>query len=318
LSFQVPEKNRFKYKLTGVDPGWVDAGTRRVAYYNNIRPGAYTFQVQGCNSDGVWNALGATVKFTFEPHYWQTWWFKSFTFLFSVGLIAFLVRYLTQRRLQHKLLALEKERAVADERARIAQDMHDDLGARLTEIMFLSGVAARSKDGGPDIKSHVSNIGHAARDLVQNLDAIVWAVDPMSDDLESLASYFHDHASRFLDGAGIRGRFRIQTGLPAQGVSSKVRHELFLILKETLNNIAKHAECSEVEFELCLRANRLFIQIADNGKGFATGAGDVFSKGLRNMVERAGRIGGQLNIESEPGKGTRVTFEIALGPGKDI
>ncbi len=310
LSYTAPEKNLFKYKLEGLDADWLAAGDQRVALYRNVPPGHYVFRVIASNNDGLWSGDGATLHLTLQPHHWQTWWFKSLVALVGVSVVASGARYSTKKRMEAKLERLAQQNAIEKERARIAQDMHDDLGARLTEIMFLSGVAARSQ---PDeVKEHVATISTAARELVQNLDTIVWAVDPKSDDLESLTTYIHDYADRFLANASLRRRFRIQTGLPARSVSSQVRHDVFLIIKEALNNVVKHASCSNVELEIRFEEEILKISIADNGIGFSPGTGDSFSNGLHNMSARAQGIGGKIQIEGTPGSGTRVRLRVPL------
>lgn len=312
LSFCAAEKNRFKYKLEGVDSGWVDAGTRRIAYYNNIKPGPYTFRVVGCNNDGVWNETGASIAFVLLPHFSQTKWFFGLIGMVMIGFVAGAARYITWKKVQRTFRRLEQQHAVEKERARIAQDMHDDLGARLTEIMFLGGLAENSKDAGPQIRGHVAHISHAARELVQNLDAIVWAVDPKNDTLDNLATYIHLYADRFLKNSGIQRHFQIQNGLPPRAIPSQVRHSLFLVVKEALNNIAKHAGCTEVRFDLRIENDSLAVIIVDNGKGFSREAISEPGNGLQNMEERIKRIGGHFEMSSQPGKGTRIQLKIPL------
>ncbi|MGI8967038.1 MAG: two-component regulator propeller domain-containing protein, partial [Limisphaerales bacterium] len=145
LSFSAPEKNLFKYKLEGVDSDWVEAGTRRIAHYNNVKPGDYNFRVQGCNNDGVWNEEGASLAVVLLPHFWQAKWFIGFVTLLAVSFVAGTVRYATWKKVQEKLFHLEQQHVLEKERTRIARDMHDDLGARLSEILLLSSCAIRNK-----------------------------------------------------------------------------------------------------------------------------------------------------------------------------
>ncbi len=312
LSLTAPEKNRFKYKLESFDPDWVVAGERRVAYYNNLPPGEYCFRVLACNHDGVWNSLDTNVKVSLRPHFWQTWWFLCIGVIVPSIVIGGTARYITKRKLQRKLERLEQQHALERERSRIAQDMHDDLGARLTEIMFLSGAAQDSHDSGSETKGHVVRIEGAARELVQNLDAIVWAVDPQNDTLNDLALYLHDYADRFLGNIGLHGRFQIQRDLPPRPVSSALRHSLLLVVKEALNNIAKHASCTEVQFKLSLENDRLSIVISDDGQGYSPAMISDFGNGLQNMRERIGNAGGYFEMNSELGKGTRIRLEVPL------
>jgi ligand-binding sensor domain-containing protein/signal transduction histidine kinase len=312
LSYTVPEKNRFKYKLEGVDSDWVDAGTRRFAYYNNVKPGAYKFRVVACNNDSVWNSIGASVDLTLQPHLWQTRWFIGSIGLAAIGFIGGTARYITRKRLQRKFERLEQQHAIEKERTRIAKDMHDDLGARLTEIMFLNGAVEQSPDAGPQTKANVTKAAETARELVQSLDAIVWAVEPRNDTLENLAAYLQDYAERFLNNSGIQCFFDVQKDLPPRAISSEVRHNIFLVTKEALNNIAKHSGATEVRFSLHAAAARLDISMQDNGKGFSRDAVSSLSNGLHNMDERLKNIGSHCVISSEPGKGTRVQMGIAI------
>jgi signal transduction histidine kinase len=310
LSFRAPEKNRFKYKLEGVDSDWVAAGNRRTAYYNNLRPRDYTFRVIGCNNDGVWNQAGASVELALLPHYWQTKWFFTLIGLTAIGLVAGTARYVTWKKIQQKILRLEEQHAVERERTRIAQDMHDDLGARLTAMMVMSTLAQSTE--GREQKSHLQNIFQSSREVVQNLDGLVWAVNPGNDSLENTAAYIYDFAARFLQIASIRCRIEAPDELPDCDLSSEARHNLFLVVKETLNNVVKHAVASEVTLRLQLERDTLSISIEDNGKGFAQAGLLGKGNGLGNMQKRIEALGGLWEISSELGKGTKVRLAVPL------
>lgn len=310
LSFQAPERNQFKYKLDGIDSDWVDAGTRRLAFYNNVPPGHYRFHVIACNNDGVWNEKGDFVSVTLDPHFWETTWFHSMGAIVFLGSIGLVIRYVSTRKLKRKLHELERERAIEHERSRIAQDMHDDLGARLTEIMLLSDVAERNTSS--EIKPHITRIGKASRDLVQSLDAIVWAVNPRNDSLNNLGVYIYEYLERFLGMSTLRYRLDVPDQLPDKALSSAARHNLFLVVKESLNNIVKHAEATEVWFRLRFENSVLSISIEDNGKGFARDKTSPTGNGLDNMRLRLEKIGGSFSIQSEPGKGTQTKIQFPL------
>ncbi|MDB6025451.1 MAG: putative two-component system sensor kinase [Verrucomicrobiales bacterium] len=312
LSFRVPEKNRFKYKLEGVDSEWVDAGTRRVAYYNNLNPRAYTFRVIGCNNDGSWNQSGATLTFVLRPHFWQTSWFIGLIALTAVGMVAGSVRYITWKKLQGKLLRLEHQHAIEKERTRIAQDMHDDLGARLTEILMLSNAAANSDGAESEITIRARKVAGAAGELVRNLDGIVWAVNPKNDSLESLTLYLCEYVQRFLSSTSIRCQWDISSDLPSADLSSEARHNIFLVFKEALNNAVKHSGASQIQIRLQVEQSNLLLSIEDNGKGFSVGEESESGNGLINMNERLRKIGGQFQLQSKPGAGTRITLRVPL------
>ncbi len=310
LSYRAPEKNRFKYKLEGYDADWVDAATRRVAYYNNIKPGTYTFRVQGCNNDGVWNKTGASVKLSLRPHFWQTKWFLGLLGVMSIGFVAGTARYITWKKVQRKLERFEQQHAIEKERTRIAQDMHDDLGIRLTEILLLGNLAADSN--ADKVNDHVTKMVNVARDVVRGLDAIVWAVNPKNDSLDQLALYTGEYLEKILGMTNIRCRLDVPVELPHQALSADVRHNLFLVIKEAVNNSVKYAEATELKFSLRVSDFILFIVIEDNGKGFSVAENSARGNGLQNMERRLKNIGGRFEISSEPEKGTRIRLEIPL------
>lgn len=314
LSFAEPEKNQFRYKLHGFDSDWVEPGPRRVAFYNYVPPGNYEFHVLACNNDGTWSPAGAKVKILLRPHFWQMVWFKSSVAVGFLGVIGWGVHSFSVRRLERKMSQLERQTALANERSRIARDMHDDLGARLTQIMLLSDVVEKSSDAGPHTKSHVNKIASVSREVVQNLDAIVWAVDPGNDTLDHLAFYLHDYVDRYLSTAGIQGRFDICRQLPGQMIPSDVRHNLFMVVKEALNNAVKYSRGNEVTFILQFNGGELLILIVDNGEGFAHDTARPTGNGLQNMADRMKRIGGRFELKSEPGNGTQIRLCIPITP----
>ncbi|HZQ48511.1 MAG TPA: two-component regulator propeller domain-containing protein [Verrucomicrobiae bacterium] len=315
LNFQAPERIRFKYKLSGVDSEWIDGGTRRLAHYNNIYPGRYRFSVLACNSDGIWNEQGDSVAIVLQPHFWQTWWFRGLGVLAAIGSVSGAARYATRIRMQRKLELLEQEQALQKERARIAQDMHDQLGAGLTQVGFLGELAKRDADKFDQTKIYAGKICETARELAQTLDEIVWAMNPKNDTLNKLAAYLAVYAEEFFRLTSIRCRLDIPPGLPSHPLLADARHNLFLTVKEALNNVVKHAQASEVRLHVSVNDSELEILIEDDGRGFAFETPDQFGNGLGNMKKRIEEIGGRFELTSRPEKGTRIYFQIPLKSG---
>ena len=312
LSFQAPEKNRFKYQLVGADADWVDAGTRRVAYYNKVSPGHYEFRVVGCNNDGVWDEAGASVALILVPHMWQTWWFLCLALVAGVGAVGGTAAYWTRQASRRRLARLEQQHALEQERSRIARDIHDDLGSSLTHISMLSELAEADKANPQEVETHVRKIAASARETVRSLDEIVWAVSPENDTWNSMAEYLSEYANEFFAGTGVRCRLEMPMDLPPGPLPSEVRHSLFLVIKEALNNSLKHACPSEVRIQVCQSVSAVEIAITDDGQGFEAenaGAGSRCN-GLRNMRERVEGLGGRFHINSAPGKGTRLTIQV--------
>ena len=311
--FAGPGELRFRYQLEGLDNDWVEAGTRREAHYSFLPARAYTFRVLGCNNDGVWNETGSTVAFVVQQHFFQTWWFRVLAAGLLLGAVAASVRAVTTRKYRRALSQLEQQHAIERDRARIAKDIHDDLGAGLTQITLLSELAKRDPAEQP---AHLERISDSARRLTRAMDEIVWAVDPQHDTLSGLMDYISAYTEDYLRTAGIRCRMDLPGELPAFRVEAELRYNLFLALKEALNNIVKHAEATEAWLRLRLDGLAFTLVIEDNGKGMsaagkATGAWRLNSgHGLSNLEKRLATVGGRCTVRSEPGQGTRVEMTV--------
>lgn len=314
LSYTAPEKNRFKYKLEGIDTDWVDAGARRTAFYNNLPPGRYTFRVIGSNNDGVWNKEGASFALIFQPHFWQTLWFKMLCAVAGMSLAAAGARYFTKKRMQAKLQRLEQQHAIERERARIAKDIHDDLGASLTRITFLGELAETDRDRPDAVSGYMQRIVAAARDTVRGLDEIVWAVNPKNDTLDSLMEYIAQYVHEFFQNTPVRCRLDLPDEVPQIPLSSEMRHSLFLVVKEALNNTLKHADATSVCVRASLSNGDFRIELSDNGRGFDLGSLSAKSlgNGLGNMRDRIEKAGGKYEIQSAKGQGTQISLVVPL------
>jgi signal transduction histidine kinase len=317
LSFDAPEQSRFRYRIEGLDKGWVEADTRRVADYGHLPPNDYHFQVIACNSDGVWNKTGASLDFTVLPYFYQT---RSFIIIMSVLILSgvgLAVRTIATRKYRRALLRLEQQHAIEKDRARIAKDIHDDIGAGLTQITLLSELGRREPE---QAGSQLERISDAARDMTRAMDEIVWAVDPQRDTLVSLIDYVSAYSEDFLRSAGIRCRMDFPATVPAMQIDAELRYNLFLALKETLNNIVKHAQATEVWLRLGLAHGAFTLTVEDNGHGFEANNGGKAASierlnsglGLPNLRRRLEAIGGRCVMQSSPGKGTRVEMTILL------
>jgi signal transduction histidine kinase/streptogramin lyase len=310
LSFTVPEKVRFKHRLDGLEQDWGEPDSKRSTDYSYIPPGDYTFRVMACNNDGVWNDSDASLRFKVLPFFWQTWWFRGLCVIFGM-----------RRRLERRLERLEHQRALERERARIAKDIHDDLGASLTRISMLSQ-SARSELDHSAAASDLDRIYDTSRELTRAMDEIVWAVNPQHDTLDSLATYLGKFAQDFLAAAHIKCRLDVPMQLPAWPLTAEMRHNLFLAFKEGLNNAVKHAHTSEVWISLTISGMGFTLQLEDKGCGFSPDSPANGSPrdparlsggyGLVNMRRRLTEIGGRCEIQSSSGTGTRVAFIVPV------
>ncbi len=300
LSLQAAEKNRFKYRLEDVDQEWVDVGNQRVAYYNNVLPGRYRFQVIASNNDGIWNDEPVSMWLRIEPHFWQTWWFRGFLILLPVLIAIWIYRARVARL-----------RELENLRIRIAADLHDDVGSRLTKVAMVTELADRETARSEAAKPHIQNISRTVRDITRAMDEIVWTINPRNDTLDNLANYIFHYAQEYFQDTGVRCRLDLPAVLPEQRLPTEVRHNLFMAVKEALNNILKHAGATEVRIGLTFVDEVLTLIITDNGHGL-TGGGDPTGAGITNMRQRLDKIGGQFDWRSEPGN-TTITLRL---PGK--
>jgi ligand-binding sensor domain-containing protein len=310
LNLSAPEQARFRYRLEGHEKNWIEAGNSRVARYSKLPPGHYRFQVTACNEDGIWNKVGSSFAFFVEPPFYQTWWFLCVATVSLLGSVAGGVHYVSTQKLQRQLASMRQQEALEKERARIARDIHDQLGANLTQVALLGELVEADKDSPKDVEEYGQQISQSARDVSRVLDEIVWTVNPQNDTLEGLVNYVCKYAQEYLAVADLRYRLEVPPQLPAVNISPEVRHNLFLAAKEAITNIVKHARATAVTLRLKLEPGAFILEIEDNGVGLA-GMDKERAKtrnGLRNQRKRMEDIGGGFTISPGGEGGTLVTL----------
>ena len=315
LSFTSPENVHFRYRLENFDQKWIEAGKEDRVSYPRLPAGNYHFRVIACNNSGLWNEAGAALAVVVTPFYWQTWWFRLLAItLFTAAVIA-IVRYVSFRRLRARMLRLKQEAALHQERARIARDMHDEVGAKLTRLSILSEMFDDQVDLTPAAKAEVREISETARETILAFDEIVWAVNPRNDTLSDLTHYLCRHAENFFDGTSTECVFELPQTIPPLMLSTEVRHQVFLAAKEAMNNILKYAAASQVRIRLVVNPDNFELLIEDNGRGFDPAAVEPRlggGNGLNNLRERMQGIGGRFDLRTQPGHGTGVTFIVPV------
>ncbi|MCX6929694.1 MAG: triple tyrosine motif-containing protein, partial [Verrucomicrobia bacterium] len=307
ISLSSPERVRFRYRLEPLHTDWVEAGARRTAFYSYVPPGEYQFRVIACDSCGTWNEAGASLSLLVLRHWWQSWWAMGLPALGLMASVAGAVRISEKRKHQRRLKLLEQERTLERERARISQDLHDDLGSSLTRISLLSDLARADRDNPRQVEAHLQKISQSAAQTVRALEEIVWALRPGSDSLQSLVEYIAHFANELFEEDNTRCRLDLPHDLPARSLPPEMRHNIFLVVKEALTNALKHSHAREVRVQAKATTNLLEIVVQDDGRGFETHAlvpTPGKCHGLGNMSLRAQEMGGTLEIESALGKGT--------------
>jgi len=288
------------------------------ATFNQIR----LRQGHGPDADGGngWIFSDMAIATSFDDfvvvHYWQTWWFDTLVAAVLLVGVGAMVRIIEKRKFQLQLQRAEQQSALERERARIAQDLHDDLGSSLTRLSLLSGLIKADKDNPEQVEAHAGKLAESADQTVRALEEIVWAVRPGSDTLQSLVEYIAHFANELFEGNPMRCRLDLPHDLPARPLPPDVRHNIFLIVKEALTNALKHAGAGEVHVLAKISGNTLEISVRDEGKGFDPASpAESRRNGLGNMHRRAEAIGGRLELQSAPGTGTTVRLVVNLKNG---
>ncbi len=314
LSFAAPERIRFKYILEGLDEAWADNRSERIVSYNSVPPGTYRFRVMACNGAGEWSEKESSLALVLPPHLWETGWFRLTTLGVVLLLVAGSVFLVLRVRHRRQLKLLEQRHAVERERARIAQDLHDDLGTTLTQIDLLGALAARPGMPPAETLEQVELIQSKSREMVTALDEIVWAVNPQNDSCAALVTYLCNFAEDFFQKTSMRFRLDVAEDIPDTPLHSELRHHLFLAFKEALNNATRHSNATEIWLRFEVNACQATLVVEDNGRGFSplTATSSPGGNGLRNMKLRLEQIGGEFVIESAPSRGTRVILRFPL------
>lgn len=285
----------------------IGAGRNGDASYSDLPSGQYQFRVREVDAVGVPSGEEAVIPLAIALPFYSNWWFRAAMAVSALALALGMERLMARRRMQRKLDKLRRDQAVQQERARIARDIHDDLGTVLSRISMISEAAALEADPGSRQEERLNEICETSRQLTRTMEEIVWAQDPRHDSLDNTVSYFCTFASDLLAVAGIPCRLDIPLDLPHLPLEAEQRHELFLVFKEALNNIIKHSEAGEVRISLRIDQGAIFLVVGDNGCGFKTTAlPEGKGNGLSNMRNRLQRLAGSVQVHSVPGQGTRV------------
>jgi len=324
-----PERVQFQHRLDHFDKDWVDNANERRVRYNGLPFGQYQFHVRARNLDGTWGGDTA-LAFDFTPPFWRLPEVIIAESVAVVIVVVALARVFFHRRLRTKLARISQQEAMERERMRIARDMHDEIGSRLTRISYFSELALQD-----EVPSRLSlqSIAGTIRDLLKTLDEIVWAVNPQNDTLENLAEYLGHFVTEYLQNIPVGCKLNIPANLPSCLLSAETRHNVFLAFEEAVGNALRHSGATCLSVDMSHHAGKFVIRIQDNGRGFDTTANanpaatpinegsPVRSRkgnGLVNMRERLAGVGGEAHIESQRGQGTTVTFSIPInGKPKD-
>jgi signal transduction histidine kinase/ligand-binding sensor domain-containing protein len=311
-AFLAPELVRFRYRLIGFDAAWSEPTTQRFASYSGLAPGHYEFQVIAGNHESVWGDVPASFVFDVLPRWWETWAARVLGIVVAAGGLTMFVRRWAHRRLRTRLARLEQKEQVETERARIARDLHDALGTSLTHAGMVAEEIAEDCAELRDAKTRSARLAVRLRTLARDLDAIVWAVSPKNDSLPALCAYLGHFATEFFRDSSIYCRVRTGENIPAIPLSPEVRHHIFMVARELMNNALKHSGASHVMCDMNVAENRFALRVADNGRGFSPDREPHPERnGVANLRFRAAELGGVLEWVGSA-EGTIATLTLPL------
>lgn len=301
---------QYRYMLEGSSRAeWIDLGNNAAVSFTDLRPGNYILHVKARFPAGRYPEQSLRYPFTIAPPWWRSWWFRLGMGIVGIGLVAGSIRFYYRRKLEKQKLVLEKQQAVEKERTRIATDMHDDLGAGLSRIKFLSETIGIKKQQQQSIDEDIIRIREYSHDMIDKMGEIVWALNEKNDSLSDLLSYTRSYAVEYLSQNGIRCRVSAPDNFPGGFVSGEFRRNIYLTVKEALHNVVKHSQASELTLVIEVGKN-LVIDIQDNGVGFDKNSVRAFSNGLFNMQKRIGEIGGRIEILNQNGTLVKISVPV--------
>jgi len=279
--------------------------------YLDLPAGYYRFRVNELSVAGIPGETEASLAFEVPLVFWRTPWFWIAILTLVLTSLGALWRINVSRRLRLQLQGLEQQRAIDRERLRIAQDIHDDLGARVTQISLLSGVAQGKATLPEEARTEFGKVSQMTRDLVSALYETVWSVNPENDNLDALANYLCQMGNQLCSQAELRCRLDVPDLPQKLTLNSHLRHNLIMAVKEAIHNALKHAHATEIRIRIAIEASVLTICIQDNGCGFDPVACQP-GNGLRNLKRRLEDIGGHFTLESRRGDGTTVCLRLPV------
>ena len=308
LTFYGNSQTSLRYKIRERGNTWTDGESGGLLPLVKTEPGVYTIDIKLLNESGMGNSPIWTITFIVQPPYWMTLGFRltASAMLLLLGLFA--VRGYTRIRLERQKSQFLRQQAVEQERSRISAELHDDIGGGLTAIRLLSEMNLE-KNGDDSTRKYLEKISASSNELIQKMNEIVWALNVNNDNLQSLISYTRQYAVSYLDDLDIKCDVEITENIPDIIVTGNNRRSVFLLVKEALNNIAKHSGASSVEIKFQVN-NKLHIHVHDNGRGISANLQNLHGNGLLNMQRRIQKLRGEMQIANS--KGTRVDFDIPI------
>jgi signal transduction histidine kinase len=308
-SFLNEKQVMYSYRLQGgSNDQWSEPANNATVSFIDLHPGDYRLDIKAIFPAQRYPEQIISYNFSIAPAWWQTWWFRTVLGLLIIVLLIIGFRFYYRRKLEKQMAWLEKQQAIEKERTRIATDMHDDLGAGLSRIKYLSQ-SLLNKKGHEIMKPELEKITTFSDEMSEKMGEIIWALNEKNDTLADLIAYTRSYAMEYLANHNIQCEAHTPMHLPATFIPGEIRRNIFLAVKESLHNIVKHANASKVDFSVELNG-QIQIVIHDNGKGIDWNKQRPYSNGLQNIQKRMNEIKGKADFL--PAQGTKVLLRIPL------
>lgn len=299
------------YLLEGLDREWLQTGRELTAVYSRLAPGRYTLRLRTAGMDGDWHESARPLMLRVIPAFYETMWFRVLVGMFLVVIAVLVISSRYRRKWRSKVERMRLMQAVANERARISRDMHDDLGARLTEILLI-GERGAEKETGTSAGPPLEKIVVKARSAVRSLEEIVWSANPRNDSLPRLVDYLCSTGEEICECAGIRCWHEIPETIPPLPLPPDYRHHVFLAVREAFHNLVKHSGASDAWLEIGFDGDAIEIKVEDNGRGPGDGISREGEDGVRNIKFRMDICGGRCTSGRREGGGLCLVMRIPL------
>lgn len=303
---------RFLFQLKNGNREWQQLSADNVFNITNLPPGRYQLTLTVMYPGKIYPDKTLQWSFIIQSPLWKRWWFILLTLLIAFGIIWALIRAYYLKKLAVQKAEAGKQQAIEKERNRISRDMHDDLGSGLTKIAILSEVAKKQMPEPEKAKEQLEKISQSSRELVDSLQDIIWVLNPANDTLESLAAYIREYTLKFMEPFSLETAFDYPEQFAAIQLSEEKRRNIFLTVKESLHNIARHANCTRIDISITEEPGAFTLLIQDNGQGFDNRNTRLFGNGLKNMEIRISQAGGTYQISSAPGNGTLTEIRMPV------
>ena len=308
IAFDMPDAVMFQYTFSSNGDSWTSTSNRSIEI-SSLDWGEHFFQIRAKKYDSDWSEP-IVMRIYVLPPVWATWWFRVGLAVGLAGAVYGLFVFLARRKYKKKLRVLEQEQALLRERNRISTDLHDDIGAELSNIVILSRIARSRVNSNDNPSDYIAKIDISANDVISKMNGIIWSLNPSNDNLQNLVDYIRRYVQDFFELCDLSGKVVVTGEVDKSEVKALVRRNTFLIVKEALHNIRKHADATEVDVAMRIHSNFMLIEIEDNGKGFDENHTRPDGLGLGSMRRRAQDMGGNLDIKTSLNGGTKIILKI--------